>query len=86
MLLFKLTGEPSKAEYQAPRALMTKAQRSVAKWVLAITTLMTEIKAMMTIFLMELQEPGIKAIDYLGPPFTASSTGKPVWQNWFAYF
>lgn len=66
--------EPSKAEYQTPRALMHKAGRAMANWVLATAIVTTKIKAMMTIFPRELWEPQIKAPDCPGPSLTAFNT------------
>lgn len=80
MLCWCLRAQESQAR-QAPRDLMPRAQRSVTNWVLAVATLMTQIKAMMT---RGLQEPWIKGTDYPGlhlqPPPLA------LWQNWFAHF
>lgn len=74
ILSFKTMGEPSKVEYQTPRALMHEAEGTMANWVLAMATLMTKIKAMMTIFLRELQEHCIKAPNCPEPSLRASTT------------
>lgn len=74
MLLFKSTGEQGRIPGSQSSHAHPTAQSSVVNWFLAMATLMTKIKAMMSISLRGLQEPWIKTTDHLGPSLTASTT------------